>query len=368
MAERLGLPVALRDERLTSFEAERRLGRMPKGRSGGAPSRTQRNAFRARIDREAAAIILQDELDARRSVTPAGVRGVRRPWTHRTAGGTMTVRGGRGPRDPMADPPAPTGRQNGYKRTGRYGRGPGDQRRYERYGDGGGAVGPPPLRPLPRRAGGRGRPGPRPPSRGRSSAWPSCRGPRTTPAPWASASSRSWSARTSARRSRRPRAATPTTVEFVVNSGDTPATVAPRLADAGIISSQRAFLFLARTEGLAPQLTAGTFQLAKDLTPEQVVQGLVNNRVVEQTMSITFREGLRIEQMTAKLQTIAGTQIDPKAFYDLAMHPTDALLADYPWLLDPKIRAKGVEPRGLPVPGDLLDPHRPDRADRRRTA
>ncbi len=66
VAARLGLPVTLRDERLSSFEAERRLGRMPRGRSGGPPSRTQRNAFRARIDREAASVILQDELDARR--------------------------------------------------------------------------------------------------------------------------------------------------------------------------------------------------------------------------------------------------------------------------------------------------------------
>ncbi|HEU0244401.1 MAG TPA: Holliday junction resolvase RuvX [Candidatus Limnocylindrales bacterium] len=65
VAERLSIPVTMRDERLSSFEAERRLGRMPRGRSGGAPSRTQRNAFRARIDREAASVILQDELDAR---------------------------------------------------------------------------------------------------------------------------------------------------------------------------------------------------------------------------------------------------------------------------------------------------------------
>ena len=65
VAERLVLPVTMRDERLSSFEAERRLGRMPRGRSGGAPSRTQRNAYRARIDREAASVILQDELDAR---------------------------------------------------------------------------------------------------------------------------------------------------------------------------------------------------------------------------------------------------------------------------------------------------------------
>jgi putative pre-16S rRNA nuclease len=65
VAARLGIPVTMRDERLSSFEAERRLGRMPRGRSGGAPSRTQRNAYRARIDREAASVILQDELDAR---------------------------------------------------------------------------------------------------------------------------------------------------------------------------------------------------------------------------------------------------------------------------------------------------------------
>ncbi len=65
LSARLGLPVTLRDERLSSFEAERRLGRMPRGRSGGPPSRTQRNAFRARIDRAAASVILQDELAAR---------------------------------------------------------------------------------------------------------------------------------------------------------------------------------------------------------------------------------------------------------------------------------------------------------------
>lgn len=65
MGERLGLPVTLHDERLSSFAAEQRLGRMPRGRSGGAPTRKQRNAHRAKVDREAASIILQDELDAR---------------------------------------------------------------------------------------------------------------------------------------------------------------------------------------------------------------------------------------------------------------------------------------------------------------
>jgi putative holliday junction resolvase len=63
----LGLPVTLRDERLTSHLAEGRVGPMKRGRSGGPPTAAQREAYRGRIDREAAAIILQDELDARAS-------------------------------------------------------------------------------------------------------------------------------------------------------------------------------------------------------------------------------------------------------------------------------------------------------------
>ena len=65
IAQRLQVPIGFRDERLSSHVAEGRVGPMKRGRSGGPPSRTQRDAHRARVDREAAAIILQDELDAR---------------------------------------------------------------------------------------------------------------------------------------------------------------------------------------------------------------------------------------------------------------------------------------------------------------
>ena len=71
VAPRLGLPVIFRDERLTSHLAEQRVGPMKRGRSGGPPTRAQREAYRARIDREAAAIILQDELDARAAAAEA---------------------------------------------------------------------------------------------------------------------------------------------------------------------------------------------------------------------------------------------------------------------------------------------------------
>ena len=69
--------VELQDERLTSHVAESRLGPLPRGRSGGPPTRQQRDAYRARVDREAAAIILQDFLDSRR----ASASHTRRPST-----------------------------------------------------------------------------------------------------------------------------------------------------------------------------------------------------------------------------------------------------------------------------------------------
>ncbi|MFI5258518.1 MAG: Holliday junction resolvase RuvX [Candidatus Limnocylindrales bacterium] len=64
IAAATGLPLRYRDERLTSERAERRIGPPGRGRSGGPPGAAQREAYRARVDREAAALILQDELDA----------------------------------------------------------------------------------------------------------------------------------------------------------------------------------------------------------------------------------------------------------------------------------------------------------------
>ncbi len=69
---RLGdhVTITLHDERLSSHVAETRLGPMKRGRSGGPPTRHQRNEYRARVDREAAAVILQDALDTARRVRP----------------------------------------------------------------------------------------------------------------------------------------------------------------------------------------------------------------------------------------------------------------------------------------------------------
>ncbi|HLB44609.1 MAG TPA: Holliday junction resolvase RuvX [Candidatus Limnocylindrales bacterium] len=69
------LPVGWRDERLTSERAEALAGKPGRGRSGGPPSPAARAAYRARIDRLAAAGIAQAELDARAAADAGASRG-----------------------------------------------------------------------------------------------------------------------------------------------------------------------------------------------------------------------------------------------------------------------------------------------------
>ncbi|HEY6568963.1 MAG TPA: endolytic transglycosylase MltG [Candidatus Limnocylindrales bacterium] len=263
----------------------------------------------------------------------------------------MSVRGGQGPRDPIASPdPTSSKRVNPYQRTGRYGRGPGDQRRYERYGDQRSGVGAvlrfllflfilaavvlvvmaTVARPLVRAV--------------------------LVPWAWSNPSALELAFVSDLVREdlgtalSDPASADATEVEFVVEPGDTPATLAPKLEEAGIIKNQRAFLYEARQDELLPKLNAGRFSLALNLTPAGVVDGLVNNRIENHTVVVTFREGLRAEQMAAKLETVTGTNVDAKAFYNLVMKPTDALLGDYPWLLDENIRPKGASLEGFLYP------------------
>lgn len=128
-----------------------------------------------------------------------------------------------------------------------------------------------------------------------------------------------------------PAGTDPAEVVFEVVSGDTPQGLALRLDEAGFVESQRAFLFTAIRADLAAHLQAGLFILRRDMTPAEVVEALVDARVIVETVEIGFREQLRLEQMTAKLQTVESG-VDPRAFYDLVSHPAPDLLADYPWL------------------------------------
>jgi UPF0755 protein len=137
-------------------------------------------------------------------------------------------------------------------------------------------------------------------------------------------------------------------VDFPVMNGDTPQSIAPRLVSQGLLKDERAFIFEATLKNLAQQLQEGDFRLAANMTPGQLVDGLVNNRIVVMALPVNFREGLRIEQITAKLQTLGSpVTLDAHEFYQLATNPPARLLADFPWL------KKAGLPKGASLEGFL---------------
>jgi UPF0755 protein len=125
----------------------------------------------------------------------------------------------------------------------------------------------------------------------------------------------------------------PAQVEFVVEPGDSAASIADRLERDGFLKDSRAFVFTAIERNLADKLEAGTFILRKNMTPSELVTSLLEVR--DLAIELGFREGLRIEQITAKLATLPVT-MDVHAFYELAKHPTPGILAAHPWLKLPK--------------------------------
>ena len=124
-----------------------------------------------------------------------------------------------------------------------------------------------------------------------------------------------------------------TKVEFVVTQGETAAGIATRLAQDGFLLDARAFVFTAIDRNLTDKLESGTFILTKNLTPDDLVTALLQAK--DLAIDLPFREGLRLEQVVAKLETLP-VKMDPTDFYTLAKHPTAAILAAHPWLHLPK--------------------------------
>ena len=104
-----------------------------------------------------------------------------------------------------------------------------------------------------------------------------------------------------------------------------------RLEEEGFLKDRRAFVLLAVERDLTGRLKTGEFILRRSMTPDELVVALLDPPAVAQ-VDIDLRTGLRLEQVTAKLQTIDGLTMDPREFYELAKHPTADLLADYDWL------------------------------------
>ncbi len=126
-----------------------------------------------------------------------------------------------------------------------------------------------------------------------------------------------------------PAGSDPTVVHFTVPLGATAADVARELQQAGLVRDQFAVTYLVITGGLSADIQAGTYDLTATMTPSAILARLQQAPVA--TVTVQLREGLRLEQITAYLETLP-LKMDVQSFYDLVMHPPAAILSAYPFL------------------------------------
>jgi UPF0755 protein len=127
----------------------------------------------------------------------------------------------------------------------------------------------------------------------------------------------------------------PAEVPFTVHEGDTARTIATRLEEQHLLRDARAFVFIAIERDVATKFNAGDYIVRRNMTPEQLV-ALLEVPPTVRYVELGLREGLRLEQITAKMQTLPFT-MDVAEFYDLAKHPPASLIAKYKWLADLKL-------------------------------
>ncbi|HET7702232.1 MAG TPA: endolytic transglycosylase MltG [Candidatus Limnocylindrales bacterium] len=135
-----------------------------------------------------------------------------------------------------------------------------------------------------------------------------------------------------------------TQLPFVVAQGENARGIATRLQENGFLADGRAFVFIATEKQLTQKIASGTFVLRKSMTPAEIVDALLNPEQIK-VVEIGLRTGLRLEQVTAKLQTIDGLTLDPAEFYEIAKTPPADLLADYPTIRE--ILPKGASLEGF---------------------
>lgn len=129
-------------------------------------------------------------------------------------------------------------------------------------------------------------------------------------------------------------------VVLVVGAGETPGEIADQLVQAQLIKDGRAFVFESIVRGVTQNFQVGRHVLARSMTVDQMITELIAPPPAAPTVKLTFREGLRIEQMVALLELKEAQPDDPSApltmnvsqFYQLATHPPAELVSQYPWL------------------------------------
>jgi UPF0755 protein len=129
-------------------------------------------------------------------------------------------------------------------------------------------------------------------------------------------------------------------VAIIIKPDATPADIGDQLVAAGVITDTRAFVFESIQKGVTVQFQVGRHVVNKSMTMDQIIVQLTTPPVAAPLVKLVFREGLRLEQMVAKMEYLEANPVDKTAplqmnisqFYDLVEHPPAEIVGLYPWL------------------------------------
>ena len=114
-------------------------------------------------------------------------------------------------------------------------------------------------------------------------------------------------------------------VLFVVPKGATTTKVASLLKEKGLVRSDLVFRLYARQVGLDRELQAGSYQLSPAMSASEIVATF---REGSQAIWVTLPEGLRVEEVAARIASADLPEFDPDAFIELAQQSEGRLFPD----------------------------------------
>ncbi len=125
-------------------------------------------------------------------------------------------------------------------------------------------------------------------------------------------------------------AGTNSSVPFAIVPGALAGSVAEELAAAGLLNDPALFLNYLRFYGLDSRLQAGQFTLDGRRTVPQLAEAITQGSALD--VSITFLQGMRLEEMADYLAAVSPAAIDSAEFLALAKRQTRLDLAPYTFL------------------------------------
>ena len=143
-----------------------------------------------------------------------------------------------------------------------------------------------------------------------------------------------------------PAGTDPTPVEFIVNQGESSGEITSDLVTRELVTDRLAFSWVLATEGSFDNLRYGRHMLDRTMTPREVAGALSGEPLTGTTgVSVALRQGLRLEQVVAYLQTLTLPNLDIEQFYTLASDPPQGTRDKFAWMQ--------VIPEGRSVEGFL---------------